>query len=338
VFLFIAIAGNLYISYPPILNMEHNHEETVKSSFHFSAIRRGHWMPSAVRINGIATLTLIAALDTLISESAADAVITGVGEFKIRGTIMKTRWTIIMLSVICLILSSTVSANSLTDAIAKGDIDAVRSALKKGANVNSKEGEAPALIVALQLDHPDIARLLIEKGAKIGAKEDYMGSTALHEAAYRQYLDVVRLLVEKGAKVNAKNNIGFTPFRYAAMDYFSKEDAGDIILFLIAKGANVNEKDKKGETALHGLALNGKTNLLRILLDNGAKVNTATNEGITPLHLAAGNGNAECVQLLIDRGADVNIKAKDGKTAMDFAIKNGQEETAEFLRKVIENR
>jgi len=255
-----------------------------------------------------------------------------------RGTIMKTTWTTVMITVICLILSSTVSANPLTDAIGRNDIDAVRSALKKGANVNSRQGEAPALIMALQLDHPDIARLLIEKGAKLEAKETYMGSTALHEAAYRQYLDIVRLLVEKGAKVNAKNSIGYTPFRYAAMDYFSKEDAGDIILYLISKGANVNEKDKKGETALHGLALNGKTNLLRILLDKGAQVNAATNEGITPLHLAAGNGNAECVQLLIERGADVNIKTKDGKTAMDFAIKNGQEETAAFLREVMEKR
>jgi ankyrin repeat protein len=81
--------------------------------------------------------------------------------------------------------------------------------------------------------------------------------------------------------------MGYTPFRYAAMDYFSKEDAGDIILFLISKGANVNEKDRKGETALHGLALNGKIDLIRILLDNGAQVNAATNEGVTPLHLAA---------------------------------------------------
>src|SRR5512146_2446114 len=78
----------------------------------------------------------------------------------------KRIWTMIMLSVICLILSSTVFANSLTDAIGKGDIDAVRSALKKGANVNSKAGETPALIMALQLDHPDIVRLLIEKGCQ----------------------------------------------------------------------------------------------------------------------------------------------------------------------------
>ncbi len=251
---------------------------------------------------------------------------------------MKTKWTIIILSAICLILNGTAHANSLTDAIAKGDIDAVRSALKKGANVNSKAGEAPALIMALQLDHPDIARLLIEKGARIEAKEDYMGSTALHEAAYRQFFDIVRLLVEKGAKVNAKNNIGFTPFRHAAMDYFSKEDAGDILQYLISKGANVNEKDKKGETAIHGLALNGKTQLLRILLDKGAQVNAATNEGITPLHLAAGNGNDECVRLLIERGAEVNLKTKDGKTAMDFAIKNGQQETAEYLREVMEKK
>jgi uncharacterized protein len=95
---------------------------------------------------------------------------------------------------------------------------------------------------------------------------------------------------------------------------------------------------RNGETALHGLALNGKIDLLRIFLDKGAQVNEATNEGVTPLHLTAGNGNDECVQFLIERGADVNIKAKEGKTAMDFALKNGHEETAELLRKAMEQR
>lgn len=245
---------------------------------------------------------------------------------------MKTTWTTIMLLALCLILSSSVFASTLTDAIGKGDILAVREAIKRGANVNSRIGDSTALITAIALEHPDIARVLIEKGAKVGAREDYMKSTALHEAAYRQYLDIVKLLVEKGAKVNEKNSIGYTPFRYAAMDYFSKAEAGDIILYLISKGADVNEKNPKGESVLHGLALNGKIWLLKILLDKGAKVNAADNEGVTPLHVAAGNGNDECVEFLVKRGADVNIKTKDGRTAMDFALKNGHEETAEYLR------
>ena len=114
---------------------------------------------------------------------------------------MRTIWTIIMLSAICIILSSTVFANPLTDAIGNGDIDAVRTALKKGGNVNSKgPGNTPALHMAISQGQLDIARLLIEKGAKLGARDD-MGSTALHEAAYRQYLDILKLLMEKGAKV-----------------------------------------------------------------------------------------------------------------------------------------
>ena len=115
---------------------------------------------------------------------------------------MKTISTGILLSIICLVLSSTVLANPLTDAIGKGDIDAVRNVLNKGGSVNSMgPGKTPALHLAISMGHIDIARLLIEKKANLGARDD-MGSTALHEAAYRQYFELVRLLVEKGAKVN----------------------------------------------------------------------------------------------------------------------------------------
>jgi ankyrin repeat protein len=163
-------------------------------------------------------------------------------------------------------------------------------------------------------------------------------TTALHEAAYRQHVELVRLLVEKGAKVNEKNNIAYAPFRYAAMDYFSKEDAEGIILFLIAKGAKINEKDGKGETVLHGIALNGKINLLRILVEKGAEVNAADHERITALHLSSGNGQTECVQFLIERGANITVKAKNGMTAMDMALKNSHEETAEILSEAMKQR
>ncbi len=77
---------------------------------------------------------------------------------------MKTILIGIKLSILCLVLSSTVLANPLTDAISKGDIDAVRNVLKKGGNVNSKgPGNTPVLHMAISMGHTDIARLLIEK-------------------------------------------------------------------------------------------------------------------------------------------------------------------------------
>jgi len=52
--------------------------------------------------------------------------------------------------------------------------------------------------------HTDIARLLIEKGAEVNAKNASQ-QTPLHSAAWHGHADIARLLIENGAEVNAKS-------------------------------------------------------------------------------------------------------------------------------------
>ncbi len=79
------------------------------------------------------------------------------------------------------------------------------------------------------------ARLLLERGAKVNAREQWRGQTALMWAAAESQPAMVRLLVEHGAEVNARSSVnewerqvtaeprmqarpsgGFTPLLYAA--------------------------------------------------------------------------------------------------------------------------
>lgn len=184
----------------------------------------------------------------------------------------------------------------------------------------------------------DLPGVVANANAEAINEKDEMGSSPLHEAAYRGCADVTKFLIDKGAEVKVKNNAGLTPLHYAAMNYFSRHANLDIAVMLIEKGADVNAKDSSGNTPLHTPALNCNYEMVRLLIEKGADVNAKNDEGETALHVTSGNGSFECVNLLYDNGADVTAKTKEGKTAGDLARKNGHTELADALDKVMKEK
>ena len=62
--------------------------------------------------------------------------------------------------------------------------------------------------------------------------------TPLHDAAEQNSVDVARLLIERGADIDAKDNNGSTPLHYAAV-----ENSFDVARLLIDSGANTDGID-----------------------------------------------------------------------------------------------
>ena len=84
--------------------------------------------------------------------------------------------------------------------------------IKKGADVNAKDNSKDgktALLLAASAGQKDVVKLLIEKCAKLEAK-DSEGGTALLWAASEGHKDVVELLIERHADVNAKEKFSAT--------------------------------------------------------------------------------------------------------------------------------
>ncbi len=102
---------------------------------------------------------------------------------------------------------------------------------------------------------------------------------------------------------------------------------------LLRHGAQVNTPDKYGTTPLYRAAVQGKTEIVRILLEAGADPNQESggeDEG-TSLCAAAAWGRTEIVTLLLQHGADPNAIEKGPMTALIWARQNGHAETVELL-------
>ncbi|EED18088.1 ankyrin repeat domain protein, putative [Talaromyces stipitatus ATCC 10500] len=92
---------------------------------------------------------------------------------------------------------------SLQWASERGHPEIVKLLLEKGADFNAQGGQyGNALQAAAQGGHLEIVQLLLEKGADVNAQGGYYGN-ALQAAAQRGHSKIVQLLVEKGAVVNA---------------------------------------------------------------------------------------------------------------------------------------
>ena len=144
-------------------------------------------------------------------------------------------------------------------AVLKGNIATVKQYLDNGVNVNAKsEPGLTSLHCAVNEDfkgsHRELAKLLIDKGADVNARDDIL-DTPLHGASNKETAEI---LIKAGADVNAKNING------KAIVYSSARNATNVsvtwkmylglVELLIAKGADVDVKNESGETPLHVVA------------------------------------------------------------------------------------
>lgn len=188
-----------------------------------------------------------------------------------------------------------------------GDLKIATALLDAGADVNagSDEPESDAvgetqLHRAVRGSVPEVdgvpnlplASLLIQRGAKIEAK-DYYGKTPLMAASEKGSIEGVNLLLHWGAHVNARDNSGRTALMIAA-----EQRHTEALRFLLAHGASVNAQDNLGQDAL------------MLASDLEYVDNDSDWQGQRQARL----------RLLRQHGANASLKDKRGKTAAAYVI------------------
>jgi len=173
----------------------------------------------------------------------------------------------IVAAVLPLWLHAAESASTVADAAMAHDATAVRALLKRGADVNSAQGDGmTALHWAAKYGDADLAGALMAAGANVRATTRLGAYTPLHLAASAGAAPTVDALLHGGAPVDAATATGATPLMLAA-------GAGSVaaVEALLTGGADPNRSESaNGETALMFAAARDRAEVVRALIAHGA--------------------------------------------------------------------
>ena len=285
---------------------------------------------------------------------------------KVRTFCFVARLPLFSLALSALLLAGAANAASptaLADAAEKGDVDAVRSLIRKHADIDTpSEDGTPALHWIVRMQDAETARRLLKAGADANRSNRY-GVRPLHIAIANVDVPMVRLLLDAHADSNAPDVTGETCLMMAAR-------AGniEIVKALLDAGAAVDARDREyQQTALMIAARGGSEPIVRLLIERGAQVNAQTRTGPTPtfrppgsnsgskgagivrggwpergerdpvpgaktpLLYAAREGHREVAALLLASGAGIEQADADGVTPLLMAVLNGRLALVGFL-------
>jgi ankyrin repeat protein len=205
------------------------------------------------------------------------------------------------------------------DAIKAGNRTAIERLLDSDpALASGAEGGVSYVLLALYNSKPDMARVLIDRGARL----------SFHDAcAAGENARAKEMLRGDPSLRDQRSGDGYPPLGLAI--FFGNRDFAK---FLIEEGADVNAAATNPQrvTPLHAAAAVCDHELIRILLDRGADPDARQQSDYTPLHTAASRGDIEMAKMLLSHGATRDVRATDGKSVADVARHYGKGEFAEW--------
>ena len=176
---------------------------------------------------------------------------------------------------------------SIIEAVKNKQYTIVETALKKGTDVETKDGNSKSLLlIATEANDLEMARLLTTHGADVNRQDSRLDSPFLLAGASGQ-TEFVKLFLSKGARFDVFNRYNGT----ALIPACERGHVEVVRILTATKGFPIDHVNRLGWTAL----------MEAVVLGNGGKK------------------HIEIVELLIGAGCNINIADKDGVTALQHA-------------------
>ena len=146
-----------------------------------------------------------------------------------------------------------------------------------------------------------VMRMLEMKSIVVEAKGGAFGWTCLITATRNGHLAICRLLIDKGAKLEAKDRNESTPLYWAALHGHI-----EIVRLLCDCEANVEACDEDGWRPLHDAAWNGHISVVKELIEErNAEINAREDGGWTALTCARQRNKTDIAAYLVSHGGIV---------------------------------
>ena len=177
---------------------------------------------------------------------------------------------------------------SLLKAVQDGNIDGVRDALRRGAQINCRDEQGLTLLhVCIASDNNTTGTKLMDElllnGLDIN-NTDERKWTPLHMAVDVGDIDAINFLLEKGGALEIPDINGFTPLFLAVSKMFR-----EIIDILVINGADIYAKDKNGRTVIAFAEVLGQTALAREIAKKYIGVRQYQLDGLKEMQLQIEN-------------------------------------------------
>jgi ankyrin repeat protein len=187
-------------------------------------------------------------------------------------------------------------------AAVNGSVPLLDRLLRGGADPNTHGADDETVLMTVARGgHVDAAKLLLDRGAEIDAREKWHGQTALMWATAQGHPDMLRLLLARGADVNA----------HSSVDEWERQQTAEPRDKWLSSG---------GLTPLLFAGREGCTACVAVLAEAGGDLNATTPDGISSVVLALINGHYDTAGALVEAGVNPNLVDYTGRTALYAAI------------------
>ncbi len=231
--------------------------------------------------------------------------------------------------------------HSLFIAAEAGQLDAVRTLLKTGADVSKSQmctaNKSSIVHWVTGKNYADILLLLHRSGVDLNAR-DGSGQTALYKACDNLDHDKIKALLELGADPNIPTEFGKRPIDVVLDHYaFDSMRGEEILSLLLSRKANTgiaSSPDVK-MSPLHTAAAQGKTGAVKLLLRYNAPVDAPCryDNGMTPYQMAAQYGHVEAAKALQEAGANLGKCDNGARSCLHYAVMGGNADLTDTLLK-----
>ena len=212
--------------------------------------------------------------------------------------------------------------NLLHHAVLNNDMMDVTMFLEKNVfDLEAKNEEGTPLHCAAIRGNTELVRLLLVKGAKLEARDQYNRETPLLVASRHGYEQVVEQFIISGADLDARNERQQTALHVVSYNSGRTGNAKIVQLLLERNPKLLEAKDQDGDTPLYPAIEEKHEQVVKQLIASGANLDTRNNSEQTPLHIASQDGSTKIIQLLLERNPNL-LEAKDvcGNTPLGIAV------------------